>query len=129
MIEIRYSPQSGIDISGSYTELQNIKEQIERLVATQARAFTIEANLNADPQSYDKTLSRVTIEAGEGPTKVTVINGNEVYISGAGENLDVFASFLSFDAESPSGDHHHYEYYDSNEWIDKDSEPVVISVR
>src|SRR5689334_2793939 len=54
MVAIRYSQWSGIDRSGSSTDLHKIKRGIEGLLNTKAKAVTLQTNANADPFRIDR---------------------------------------------------------------------------
>ena len=129
MIEVRYSRNSGVEISGTYIELLRLKQEIEEFLKSDVETLTIEASIDCQPHPCDITIPKIVIEKGQGPTKVSVINNQEVHIRGDLDNLEMFAIYFEFSAESTSGDHGHFEYYEDNEWIDRESEPVVIGVK
>ncbi len=128
MIEIRYS-ENELDISGTVDELQEVRQRILAFLNSNAPSLIIEASPDFDPHPYLLTIPQMVIEKGQCPTRVSVVNKNEVNIKGSPESLEAFESFFGFDSNARSGDHLHCEYYDGNEWIAQDSVPLVISIK
>jgi hypothetical protein len=128
MIELRYSPPNELDIMGTVPELGDVRSAV--LEAAQSTAAHVELNADAsiDPSPYDAMLSRLVVETGTGPTKVSVTN-DAIHIVGSPSCLETLASFLNFKPDAQRGDHTHYEYYEGNQWIAPDSVPLVFSVR
>lgn len=101
---------------------------MDEFLYTDANRLTVEAKSDSDPSPYDLMISKLVIEKEPGPVKVSFQESNVIYVIGSVDSLEGFASFFEFGAGSASGEHCHFEYYEGNEWIDKNSEPVVISV-
>ena len=129
MIEIRYADRSGAEISGTCDDLQRVRQQIVKFLHADTNSLIIEALTDADPSPYDLMIGNLLIKKGQGPTNVSLKQKKILEVSGAVDNLEAFTSFFEFGTDTASGEHRHYEYYEGNEWIDKNSEPVVIAVK
>jgi hypothetical protein len=129
MIEIRYAEREGIEICGTCDDIQRVKQQIQAFLHTDTDTLLIEALSNADPSPYDLIIAKLLVKKGQGPTKVSLEQHSVLEVSGGLDNLEAFVSFFEFDIEAASGEHRHYEYYEGNQWIDKNSESVVIAVK
>jgi len=128
MIELRYSPPNELDITGTVPELDDVRTAILEAVKSTAAQVEFKADTSIDPSPYDATLSRLVVEMGTGPTKVSVTNG-AIRIVGSPSSLEMLASFLNFKPDAQRGDHTHYEHYEGNQWIAPDSVPLIFSVR
>jgi hypothetical protein len=128
MIEIRYS-ENQLDISGTIDELNTVNRAVLEFRNSDAFCLTIEAASNFNPSPYDFVLSKIEIEKGETPTRVSVTNNQGVTVKGSPDNLEGFASFFHFEPDAASGTHAHYEYVEGNPWIATDSIPLVIGIK
>jgi hypothetical protein len=128
MIELRYTPPNGLDITGTVPELGAVRSVVLEAAKSTAAHFEINADASIDPSPFDATLSRLVVETGTGPTKVSVTN-DAIHIVGSPSCLETLASFLNFKPDAQKGDHAHYEYYEGNQWIAPDSVPLVFSLR
>jgi hypothetical protein len=107
------------------------------------------ADTAADPAPYTRVLSAFRVVASSGPVRVSVAEDTLV-ATGSHEMLARFASFFVFsdgdrlrgpDTTAVSADfsrisevlagplstHHHHEWWEGNEYIAADSQPLVIS--
>jgi hypothetical protein len=127
VIELRYSAPDELDISGSVSELQDVRRAVLKVAKSGARV-EIDADRLVDPDPYKSVLSKLIVTTDTRPTKVSVTN-EAIFVAGAPNCLEALASFLDFKTNASKGDHSHYEYYEGNNWIAPDSVPLVISVR
>ena len=128
MLEIRFSEPNELEISGTVDELQAVRKEVFALAQTDASQIVFDCDGSINPTPYNQALLKLIVRKSQLPTKVLLKN-NELYIEGSPQCLEAFASFLDFDANSKSGTHSHFAYYDGNQCIDFDSMPLVISVR
>ncbi len=134
MIQIRHSDPDhcgrggGLDIEGSYEELQAIHAGILAVSSGESAACTFRGDVIGGPQPYARWISQFTVSAGTGPTRVAV-SGTEVRVDGDQECLRAFASFFDVPRDAQPGWHAHYEHYPGNRWVAADSEPTVVSLR
>jgi hypothetical protein len=128
MIELRYSPPNELDIGGTVPELCDVRRAVLEVAKSTKARVELNTDSSIDPNPYDATLSRLIVETGTGPTKVSVTNGT-IHIVGSPSCLETLASFLNFKPDAQKGDHAHYEYYEGNQWVAPDSMPLVFCVR
>ena len=129
MIELRYSPKSGVNIAGLSEELLDIKERILGLAEVGAGKIELSGDSAGIPAPYDRWLNRLIISAGSGPITAAVGANREFDITANPECLRVLASFFSVPNHAQLGWHMHLEFYSGNQWIAEHSEPTVISLR
>lgn len=128
MIVIRYSKASGIDVSGDAGELQDIRQGILALCSSSAEAKSFIANTEADASPYDVVLTRLVVSVGPGPTLVEVRQG-EMRVMGDQSYLSRFAAFFDCPRDADATWHTHFEHYEGNRWVAKESESTTISLR
>ncbi len=128
MIEIRYSINE-IELSGTIHELNEIRQAIEGAGSNRSNDLCFAANTEIDPSSFKSVGKMLIVRISTGPTKVSVDAGSKLLVEGSLENIEAFASFLSFDEPVLSGDHAHYEYYEENDDVAPNSTPLVIGVK
>ena len=129
MIKIRYTAPLDLDISGTVAELQVVCRTILNLIESDLDRVSFAADSSVEPSPYDSALAKLVVVKGQCPTKVSVKNEKEVYVEGAPDCLEAFASFMDFKPNAGSGMHSHYEYYEGEGGIAADSIPLVISVK
>ena len=129
MLEICYSGPYDLDISGTVDELQIVRREILDFIKSDATQISFEADAGIDPAPYKSALTRFIILKGQGPTKVSLRNEKEIQVEGSPDCLERFASFFDFKSDAGKGAHSHYEYYEGNKWVARDSIPLVISVK
>jgi hypothetical protein len=129
MIRLRYSPTSDVDLSGSLTELHDLRASILALLDSLAHEMTIETDGKFNPSPYEFRLRALSIKKGQGPVLVSITPEQVLQIKGAADNLRAFTSFLDFPPDDPFPSHIHYEYYPDNEWIAPGSLPLVLSIK
>jgi hypothetical protein len=125
---IRWKPPSDLDISASPAELRTVMAQISAFLLGKVERIEVVADSAADPQPYAQCLDLLIVDRDIGPTKVSV-EGKVVRVTGSERCLEVFASYFNFNDGSPAKHHVHFEYFEGNEWIAKDSIPLVVSAR
>jgi hypothetical protein len=128
MIEIRYSPDSGVDISGPSEELLAIEARILGLAEVGTGEIEVSGDATGSPAPYDRWLERVVISSGSGPILALVGANREFNITANPECLRVLASFFSVPEGAQPGWHTHLEFYPGNRWVAEKSEPAVISL-
>jgi hypothetical protein len=129
MLEIRYSNQGEIDISGKVDDLQGVRQSIIDLAEGNHCSVALFGESEFDPAPFNSVIQKILLMKGEGPTKVALLNEKTIKVEGQSENLKRLASFFDFASTSAMGEHSHYEYYEGNEWIAADSIPLVIRVK
>jgi hypothetical protein len=129
MIELRYSPNSGVRIEGPSEELLGIKARILGLAEVGVGKIELSGDSTGSPSPYDRWLERVVISSGRGPILASVGAKREFNITANPECLRVLASFFSVPEGAQPGWHTHLEFYPGNQWIAENSEPTVISLR
>ena len=129
MLEIRYSNQNGIEISGSASLLSEIARSVYDLLESDSESIVFQANQTIDPSPYSSVLKRLKIIKGDQPAIASII-GEEVVVEGSIESLRAFASFFEFESDAAKNDHSHFEYeeYEGNRFVSRGSIPMVISV-
>ncbi len=126
-MRIQFSPRFGVVVEGTRSDLDLLHAAIEKLVLAGSGSATFEADTSGVAWRNYRFISRLLLLTAEGPTRVAVVN-NELHIAGASHNLDRLASFVKVPDKPQAGWHSHYEYYDGNQWIAADSEPLQIGL-
>ena len=131
MLEIRYSNQGEIEVSGMVEDLWAISQAMSDFVRGGGPQIVFEADPSCDPVPYDTILRRMVIARTESPVKVSLESAEEMRVEGSLESLEAFASFFDFELGAAAGNHAHFEYYEyeGNRWVAPGSIPLVISVR
>lgn len=129
MIELRYSPDSGVSVEGASEELLAVKARILELAEVGTGKIELSGDSTGSPSPYDNWLERVVISSGSGPILASVGAKREFNITANPECLRVLASFFGVPEGAEDGWHTHLEFYPGNEWIAENSEPTVISLR
>jgi hypothetical protein len=114
-----------LDISGSPAELNAIADAIERIEA--GADLSIGADAAADPRPYNRCLTALAARVTEGPVRVALF-GDRVVVTGSVPMMRTFASYFRFDTSAPRGTHNHHEWFDGNDYVARDSAPLVVSV-
>jgi hypothetical protein len=117
-MRIRHSEMSGIEISGSEKELGQIAHALTR--RGQSR-FPAESAF--DPAPYDEVLTALEISPSSGPTLVTVAEAR-VILGGAPEYLEQLATFFT---SVTTDEHVHFEWFEGNSFVSRESIPLVIT--
>ena len=128
MIQIRYSPSSGVFIEGPSEELLAIKARILGLAKVGAGKIELSGDSTGSPSPFDCWLERAVISSGSGSILALVGPNREFNITANPECLRVLASFFSVPDGAQPGWHTHLEFYPGNQWIAENSEPTVISL-
>ena len=115
-----------LDISGSPAELTAIADQIERLSA--GASVSVDADAAAEPGSYHRCLAALEARVTDGPVRVA-LSGDRVVVTGSVPMMRTFASYFRFDVDAPRGTHAHHEWFEGNDYVARDSAPLVVSVR
>ncbi len=129
MIEIRYSLDEAIEISGCREELELLSQEILKYLRTGSEYVFVtgESAINAEP--WDSVARGLEIIQNGKAVKISISEDNSIHIEGSKENLEKFLSFLVFDEDAASGSHSHYEYYEGNEYVHPDSFPLIIGIK
>jgi hypothetical protein len=114
-----------LDISGTPVELGAVADRIEQLSA--GESIAVHADAAADPRPYKRTLAALEVRITDGPVRVAV-SGERVVVTASVPMMRTFASFFRFNPGSPRGTHTHHEWFDGNEYVARDSAPLVVSV-
>lgn len=113
-----------LDVSGTPEELRAVAHALAGMKLGQSCEFATDTT--ADPAPYTRVLAAFRAVASGGPVRVSV-TGDTLLVTGSPEMLTRFASFFAFsDADRP-GAHRHHEWWEGNEYIARDSRPLVIS--
>jgi hypothetical protein len=114
-----------LDISASPGELNGIADRIEQLSAGDELSFGADAA--SDPKPYTRCLVALDVRGTDGPVRVALVD-DRVVATGSASMMQKFASFFRFEATASRGTHNHHEWFDGNEYIARDSVPLVVSV-
>jgi hypothetical protein len=63
----------------------------------------------------------------DGPVRVSLA-GDRVVLTGCVPMMRTFASYFRFDEGAPRGTHCHHEWFEGNDYVARDSLPLVVSV-
>ena len=129
MIEIRYTSPHDLDISGKPEDLQLVRRRVVDLCKSDALQAIVKADGAIDPSPYVLAIPRLVLVKGQGPTRISLKDAEELQIEGSPENLEELASFFDFQESASKGDHLHYEHFEGIDSIAEDSIPLVVSVR
>jgi hypothetical protein len=131
MIEIRYTPPNEIAVAGTVEELHAVQAGILHVAAAgdSTLPYRVAARTTGSPVPYTHWLPELIVMLSAGAIKVSVIDTSQLMISGAADELDVFASFWSFETNAAPHTHTHHEYFEGNSWIEPDYLPLVIGVK
>jgi hypothetical protein len=129
MLEIRYSAPGSLDISASVDELRRVRLDILKMIQSDTRQNSFEADSTIHPAPYDYPLSNLVIVKKECPARVSLKGEKEILVEGSPDCLEAFASFFEFESDAEKGSHAHFEHYQGNDWIATDSIPLVIRVK
>src|SRR6266478_3073421 len=97
MIEIRYTSTHDLDISGSPEDLQFIRRRIVDLCKSDALQSIVKADGAIDPSPYDLAIPRLVRLKGQGPTRISLKDADELQIEGSPEKLKKLASYFDFE--------------------------------
>ena len=128
MIKIIYTPPNELDISGSVSEMTNIKNNLLSFSEESSTEYTIKADKDIDPSPYEKALKSLKVHVTSGPTKISVAN-EQVIVEGSRSSFEVFASYFNFSEGDLPGSHNHHEYFKGDDYIHPDSVPAVIGIK
>jgi hypothetical protein len=127
-MEIRATDEE-LDISDDLLG-HNITERMisDFLCRDEEKEILLKGKENSDPSPYDRLLAGLKIRKTSGPT---LLEEKEDYLiaSGSVENLDRFSSYFRFGKENRIGDHHHFDYFDGDQFIAPESRSAVVSLR
>ena len=115
-----------LDISGTPLELGALADRIERLSA--GESISVHADAAADPRPYQRSLAAFEARISDGPVRVA-LSGDRVVVTASVPMMRTFASYFRFEPGSPRGTHAHHEWFDGNEYVARDSVPLIVSVR
>jgi len=129
MFEIRYSGVDEIELSASRNELEQLRTALFNLMKDDLREIRFETDNTIDPAPWESAGQALYIGRFGNAVKVSISVDSTLVIEGSDQNLDNFASFLSFDETTESGEHSHFEFHEGNDYITPDSIPLIISVK
>jgi hypothetical protein len=124
MIEIRASADE-LDISGTRDELRSISDGITQ-IGTSTR-YSTPANPSALATPYDRCLSDLKVELGDGLVVVSVVD-DSLLVCGLQEGLISFASYFIFDERARPGSHWHFDDCD-NQFVSPVSLALTVTIR
>ena len=129
MLEICYSPNEAINISGSLPDLEGLRQDILNLIYNDLPRIHFQIENNINPIPWDFVAKHLEIVQNDNAVKVSILDENVIQIEGSKENLERFTSFLVFNEDDKLGSHSHYEYFEGNEYITFDSFPLIIGIK
>jgi hypothetical protein len=130
MIEIRYSVDEAIEISGTQIELGKLRNDLLKFIQTDLEKINIEVDININPQPWGYVGKDLLIFQSGNGIKVSINENNVIKIEGSKSNLENFASFLWFEKDAKSGHHSHFEYFEGNdEYVNSESFPLIIQIK
>ena len=128
MLQIRYSPPNEVDISGSPKDLHDFKNQLLDFLRSSAKDFSIETDAKVNPAPYLKVIPKLQFSKTDSPTKISILSDAILSVEGSVENLDKFSSWFNFPLDAKHGAHGHYDWFEGNKYVDKNSLPIVVGV-
>ena len=114
-----------LDISGSPAELNAIAEQFQRLSA--GETVSVDGDATADPRPYNHCLAAVEARVTDGPVRVA-LSGDRVVVTASLPMMQAFASYFRVNEGAARGTHCHHEWFEGNDYVARDSMPLVVSV-
>ncbi|WP_046005560.1 hypothetical protein [Pseudoalteromonas rubra] len=115
-----------LEISGTVSELAEIKRTLEKAEDGQVYVFTFDCS--GCSMSYDSLEPELKVQVCSGPACATFREEGGVTIRGGLKSIEVFASFFDFDLDSASGEHYHWDEACGSEYVATNSIPMVVSV-
>jgi hypothetical protein len=67
--------------------------------------ISFEADSTIEPSPYKSALSKLVVVKGQGPTRISLKDEEEVYIEGSSYCLEALASFFEFKPDAEKGAH------------------------
>jgi hypothetical protein len=128
MLRIRYAPPLSLDLSGSQTDLESLRAAVLALIQEGEGEYRVAASTEGNAFPYTLFLGSLRVRVGAGPTLVKVVDESELVVEGSPKNLGRFCSFLVVGPDPVRDWHCHYEYFEGNPYIDRDSIPLVVSL-
>ena len=131
MIEIRYTAKRQTisdmaDISGTWQEFEQLRHNLIKFLESNDENIFIDVDKDVDSEGWDFVLESLDINQTGDAVEVSVSENKILKIKGSKENFKIFADWLKFDEDTPSGYHSHYEFYEGNEFINSKSIPLII---
>jgi hypothetical protein len=124
VLSARYSDHSGVYLAGSPGDLSNLALDLEL-----GRLATVELAAR-QPHPDDLALRVIDLRDSDGPLRLE-IEDQTLVVSGDRAARDLLsknvAFFVSDSSPTDPGAHLHVEWYEGNEWIAEDSEPLVLA--
>jgi hypothetical protein len=127
-LRIRCNPTSATSIEGKVKELHAIRDTLEEIAQRKrghARFFSV---MQGSPAPYKEFLNGIRIEFRTGLFRASMTPNRWLLLSGDERSLHCAASYFRFPIPSTPGEHHHLERYEGMDWIEPDTEPLVITV-
>jgi hypothetical protein len=128
-MRVYFSQGSDPMITDSVVGLNALAFRLAEFLATEDKRLFIVADTSASPQPYDALLAGVEFEKGTGPILVSLDSRQCLRVTGSIENLRTWCSFFVFPPDAKEGTHHHPEYVDRSEYIDRGTLSTIIEVR
>jgi hypothetical protein len=114
-----------LEVSGTPADLNVVADKIKHL--EHGERLLIAADRSADPHPYARCMASLELNISSGPVRVTT-EETRVTVTGSQTAIRTFASYFRFEELAPSGTHHHFEWFEGNEYIEKGSAPLVLSI-
>lgn len=126
-LQILFSSRSGALVLGTRQAFKKAWADITAFIASATDQLELAAAQTADPGPYERALLRVVIERRESPIQVGV-QGTQLLVAGAPENLQAYFCSLLFDENAESGDHHHPEHMHRQNYVAAGAIPVTFEL-
>lgn len=112
-------------ILDSISGLNDVHARLRSFLASAQCAIRLPADVSGSPDPHDELLPALEVEKTEGPIHVSISAERTLRITGAAENLVVYAEHFYFRANE-DGVHHHPEHVMREGYIKKGTLSVII---
>lgn len=130
MLDVCYSLDEAVDISGTQKEVESFRQKILKFMESDLGKIHIDIEKNIKPEPWDFVANGLEVIKNEKPVEVSISDDGIIKIKGSKSNLENFTSFLYFDEDAVSRSHSHFEYYEGHEeWISPDSFSLIIGIK
>lgn len=126
-LQILFSSQSGVLVLGTREGFKKAWTDITAFIASASDQLELAGTKIAGPKPYERVLQGIVIERREGPIQVGV-QGTQLLVAGAPENLQAYFCSLLFDENAESGDHHHPEHMHRQNYVAAGAIPVIFEL-
>ena len=125
---ICWSPTSETSIEGKAEDLQAIRDALKEIARRKHGHVRFCSTIKGSPAPYEEFLNGIRIEFRPGLFQASMTPKRWLLLAGDDRALHCAASYFRFSTPSALGEHHHLERYEGMDWIEPNTEPLVITV-